>query len=73
MEMDYEYQRHLVDERESYSISSSDSIDDECWDSDDDDDLLNFLYIGSNSRSDKYQHSRLCWEEHLAKLQHEGM
>jgi hypothetical protein len=74
MEMDYDYERHLVDDGNSYSICSSDSIDDEFWDSDNDDDLLNFLYVGStNCRSEKYQHHRLCWEEHLEKLQHEGM
>ena len=73
MEMDYDYERHLVDDGDSYSICSSDSMDDEFWDSDDDDDLLNFLYIGSRVCGEKYQHSRLCWEEHLEKLQHEGM
>ena len=73
MEMDYEYERHLLDDRQSYSICSSDSIDDKFWDSDDDDDLLNFLYIGSKSRGEKYIHRRLCWEDHLEKLQHEGL
>jgi len=73
MEMNYEYERHLVDDRDSYSICSSDSVDDDFWDSDDDDELLNFLYIGGNTRVEKYIHPRLCWEDHLEKLQHEGM
>ena len=74
MEMDYSYERHLLDDRDSYSLCSSDSIDDEFWDCDDDDDLLNFLYVGSTrSRNEKYQQNHLCWEGHLEKLQHEGM
>ena len=72
MEVDYNYERHLLDDRDSYSLCSSDSIDDEFWDSDNDDDL--FLYVGSTrSRNEKYQHTRLWWEDHLEKLQHEGM
>ena len=52
---------------------SSDSVDDDFWDSDDDNEQLNFLYIGGNTRVEKYIHPRLCWEDHLEKLQHEGM
>jgi hypothetical protein len=75
MEMDYDYERHLQGDDGAYSMSSDDddSSDDEFWDDDDDEELLYFMYVGSTIREDKYKHVRLSWDQHVEKLQHEGM